>query len=48
MYINCFTWIIFFTIVYVIQKFEGNENPPNSLKVMANYHYHSENRVLTR
>ena len=40
MYINWFTWIIFFMIVYVIQKIGGNNNSPNSLNVMVNYHYH--------
>ena len=35
-------------IVYVIQKIGGNENSPDSLNVMVNYHYRSENRVITR
>ena len=43
MYINWFTWIIFFMIVYVIQKIGGKENYQNSFNVMANYHYHGEN-----
>ena len=47
MYIDWFTWIIFFIIVHVIQKIGGNDNYPNSLKVMVNYHYHTENRVIT-
>ena len=34
-------------IVYVIKEIGGNENPPDSLKVMVNYHYHSDNRVIT-
>ena len=42
MYIKCFPWIIFFMIVYVIQKIGGNVNSPNSLNIMVNYHYHSE------
>ena len=29
-------------IVYVIQKIGGNENSPNSLNVMVNYHYHEK------
>ena len=33
-------------IVYVIQKIGGSENSPNSLKVMVNYYYHGENRVI--
>ena len=48
MYIDRFTWIVFFMIVYVIQKIGGNKNSPNSLNVMVNYHYHDENRVITR
>ena len=47
MYINWFTGVIFFMIVYVIQEIGGNENSPNSLNVMVNYHYHVENRVIT-
>ena len=35
-------------ILYVIQEIVGNENSPDSLNVMVNYHYHSENRVITR
>ena len=35
-----------FMIVYVIQEIGGNENSPDSLKVMVNYRYHSENRVI--
>ena len=34
-------------IVYVIQKIGGNENSSDSLIVIVNYHYHSENRVFT-
>ena len=45
MYINWFTWI-FFLIVYVKQKIGGNDNSPNSLSVMVNYHNHGENRVI--
>ena len=26
----------------------GTENSPDSLNVMVNYHYHGENRVITR
>ena len=39
---------IFFVIAYVIQKIGGNKNSPNSLNIMANYHYHSEDRVITQ
>ena len=48
MYINRFTWIIFFMITYVIQKIGGNKNSPNSINVMVNYYYHSENRAIKR
>ena len=44
MYINWFTWILFFMIVHVMQKIRGNKNSPNSLNIMVNYHYHGENR----
>ena len=37
-----------FIVVYVIQEIVGNENSPYSLNAMVNYHYHSENRVITR
>ena len=36
-----------FMIVYVIQKIGGNENSPDSLNVMVNYHYPGKNRVIT-
>ena len=29
-------------IVYVIRKIGGNENSPNSLNVMVDYHYHGK------
>ena len=48
MYINWFTWIIFFIIVYAIEINEGKDNSPNFLNAMVNYHYHGENRVITR
>ena len=35
-------------IIYVIFKNGGNEKSLYSLNVMVNYHYHSENRVITR
>ena len=35
-------------VVYVIQNNGGNENSPDSLNGMVNYHYHGENRVITR
>ena len=31
-----------------MQEIGGDENSPDSLNVMVNYHYHSENRVITR
>ena len=37
-----------FMIVYVIQKIRGNENSPDSLTIMVNYHYHDKNRVITK
>ena len=37
-----------FMIVYVIQDIGGNENSPDSLNVMVNYHYHGENRIIAR
>ena len=47
MYINWFTWIIFFMIVYVIQKNGGNKNSPSYLNITVNHHYHGEIRVIT-
>ena len=35
-------------VIYVIQNNGGTENSPDSLNVMVNYHYHGENRVITR
>ena len=37
-----------FMIVCDIQIIKGNENSPNSLNVMVNYHYHVENRLISR
>ena len=37
-----------FMIVYLIPKNGGNENSPDSLNVMVNYHYHGESRLITR
>ena len=34
-------------LVYFIQEIGGNENYPDSLNVMVNYNYHSENRMIT-
>ena len=48
MYINCFTWIIFIHDSICYTKNWGNDNSPDSLDVMVNYHYHGENRVITR
>ena len=33
-------------LIYVIQKIGVNDNSPDSLNVMVNYHYHGENRVI--
>ena len=48
MYINWFTRIIYINdhICYILNG--GNENSSDSLNIMVNYHYHSENRVITR
>ena len=35
-------------IISVIQKIGGYKNSPKSLNVMVNYHYHGENRVITK
>ena len=35
-------------IVYFIQKNRGNYNSPNYLNIMVYYHYHGENRIITR
>ena len=48
MYIYWFTWILFFIVVYVIQKIGGNKNSTSSLNILVNYHYHGENWVITR
>ena len=33
-------------IVYVIRHIGGNENSPDYLNAMVNYHYNGENRVI--
>ena len=48
MYINWFTRIISINDNICYIKNWGNESSPDSLNIMANYHYHSENRVITR
>ena len=48
MYINWFTRIIYINDRICYIKNGGNENSPYSLNVMVNYHYHSENRVITQ
>ena len=35
-------------VLYGLQEIGGNENSPDSLNIMVNYHYHGENRVITR
>ena len=47
MYIYWFTQILFFLIVYAIRKIGGNNNSPNLISIMINYHYPGENRVIT-
>ena len=47
-YIKCFICIIFFHDSIYYTKIGGNENSPNSLIIMVNYHYHSKGRVITR
>ena len=37
-----------FMIFNVIQEIGDNENSPDSLNLMVNYHYQGENRVITR
>ena len=44
-------WIIRFTTIFlynIYKKLGGNENSPDSLNAMVNYHYHGKNRVITR
>ena len=38
--------IFHYRICYM--KIGVNKNSPNYLNVMVNYHYHGENRVITR
>ena len=47
MYINWFTWIIFFHDPICYTKNWGNDKSQSSLNLMVNYHYHSETRVTT-
>ena len=42
MYMNWFTWIIFIHDHMCYTKNGGNENSPDYLNAMVNYHYHSE------
>ena len=44
---NWFTWIIFIHDCIYFTKIGGDENSPDSLNVMVNYHYQGENRVVT-
>ena len=48
MHINRFNCIIFFIIVYVIQKIGGNNNSLNYLNVRINCHYQGKNRLIHR
>ena len=48
MYINWFTRIISINDHICYIKNWGNDNSPDSLNIMVNYHYQSENRVITR
>ena len=47
MYINWSNWIIFVHDRICYTEIGGNKNHPDSLKLMVNYHYHGENRVIT-
>ena len=46
-YENWFICIIYINDHIFYIKNGGNKNAPDSLNVMVNYHYHSENRVIT-
>ena len=35
-------------IVYVIKKISGDNNSLDSLKVVVNYHYNGQNRLIIR
>ena len=48
MYINWFACIIFIHDRICYTKNGGNDNSPDSLNVMVNYHYNDENRVIIR
>ena len=39
---------IFLLSYMLYERIEGNDIYPSSLNVMVNYHYHIENRVITR
>ena len=40
MYTKWFTWISFFMVLYVVRKIGDDDNSPDSLNVIVNYHYH--------
>ena len=48
MYINWFAWILFINDSISYTKIGGNDNSTYSLNVMVYYHYHGENRLITR
>ena len=48
MYINWFTRIICIDGHICYTKKRGNENSPDSLNVMVNYHYHGESKLITQ
>ena len=48
MCINWFTWIIYINGHICYTKNWGNENSLDSLNVMENYHYHSENMEIAQ
>ena len=37
----------YFSLSYILYKNRGDDYP-NSLNLIANYHYHGENRVISR
>ena len=48
MYINWLNWIIFIHDRILCTNIGVNKNPGESLNTMVNYHYHGENRFITR
>ena len=48
MNINWFSWIIFIHHCICYTNIGGNDSSQDSLNILVNYHYHSENRVITQ